>query len=151
MEHQPIKVLLVEDDPGDARLVAEMLKAGGGMGFELSRAIRLADGLQLLDSRHYDVAPLDLTLPDSPGLLTLLKFTGHARNKKVPVIVLTGMDSTMAGSWPVQEGAIDYLVKASRCRSAGVLDSFSHRTVAKPSGQQPAQEVAGATKGSDVV
>jgi DNA-binding response OmpR family regulator len=129
-----------------------MLSDGAAPGFELSRPIRLADGLQLLDSRQYDVVLLDLTLPDSPGLLTLMKFTVHARKKRVPVIVLTGLDSTMAGSWALQEGAADYLVKGKV--DANMLE-FSIRYAIEqqrsPSEGRPAQEAARATKGSDVV
>jgi DNA-binding response OmpR family regulator len=110
MEHQPAEVLLIEDDLGDARLVKEMLAEAGDPGFNLSHAVRLADGLRLLAARRFDIVLLDLTLPDSAGMITLLKVKNAAR-AGVPVVVLTGLDDDVAGSWSLQEGATDYLVK----------------------------------------
>jgi CheY-like chemotaxis protein len=60
-----IQVLLVEDDPADARLIREILAESGEVRFELAHVVRLRDGLQRLDEERFGVVLLDLSLPDS--------------------------------------------------------------------------------------
>jgi len=109
MTRAPIKILLVEDNPGDARLIREMLAEEGEGQFVITHAERLGDAFHRLDEEHDDVILLDLSLPDSHGLDT---FDGiHGRASEVPVIVLTGLDDESIAVKAVQEGAQDYLVK----------------------------------------
>jgi DNA-binding response OmpR family regulator len=102
------KVLLVEDNPLDARLLREYLAAGGGA-LELRWADDLAKGLAMAAELPPDIAILDLTLPDSKGLDTFLRF--HQAAPFLPVIVMTGLDDQDLAVEAVRRGAQDYLVK----------------------------------------
>ena len=106
---RPIKVLLIEDSPGDARLLREALADGKGMSFELECADRLSAGLERLAQGGIELLLLDLGLPDSQGLDTLARTQPHVRG--VPVIVLTGLHDEILGVKAVQMAAQDYLVK----------------------------------------
>src|SRR3954470_17704724 len=83
-------VLLIEDNPGDARLIREMLAENPEAPFELHFAERLAHGLAFLAGKPASVVLLDLSLPDSLGLETFAKVYAHSPG--VPIIVLTGTD-----------------------------------------------------------
>ena len=104
---QPIKVLLIEDNPGDARLIKEYLSEIQCKAFEMEWVDRLSEGLKHLDGK--DVAVLDLTLPDSMGLDTFKRV--HSEAPALPVIVLTGNDDDSLALKALQDGAQDYLVK----------------------------------------
>jgi serine phosphatase RsbU (regulator of sigma subunit) len=104
-----LQVLLVEDNPGDARLIREMLKESGEVRFELTGADRLDRGVELLDRDRFTVVLLDLSLPDSHGLETFRALRAHTAD--VPVVVLTGLADENMAIQAVQEGAQDYLVK----------------------------------------
>jgi PAS domain S-box-containing protein len=104
---QPLSVLLIEDNPGDARLIREMLADVPAGRVRLQHAERLAAGLERLDSA--DVVLLDLSLPDSHGLETFQRLRDAA--PRVPVVVLTGLDDETVAVRAVQEGAQDYLPK----------------------------------------
>ena len=109
MDEGSIEVLLVEDNPGDARLIQEILAEVRGTPFDLEHVDRLSAGLERLSSRGIDVVLLDLSLPDSRGLDTFV--TMHAQASQVPIIVLTGLDDEELAVTAVREGAQDYLVK----------------------------------------
>lgn len=109
MSSQDIKVLLVEDNPGDARLVREMLHEGGEAEFSIAHVEQLGEALERLGEERFDVILLDLSLPDSHGLDTFIKV--HDRASEVPILVSTGLDDEALGVKAVQEGAQDYLVK----------------------------------------
>lgn len=109
MTRAPIKVLLVEDNPGDARLIREMLAEAGEGQFVITHVERLGDAFHRLDEEHDDVILLDLSLPDSHGLETFSEI--HDRGSGVPVIVLTGLGDESIAVKAMQEGAQDYLVK----------------------------------------
>src|SRR5712664_2681485 len=83
-------VLLIEDNPGDVRLIREMLAEGEDALFELACVGRLSQGLEYLATRSASLVLLDLSLPDSYGFDTFLKVYAHS--PKVPIIVLTGHD-----------------------------------------------------------
>jgi diguanylate cyclase (GGDEF)-like protein len=109
MQHDSTTILLVEDNPGDARLLHEALADAGPFRFELTRCERLGDALKALAGDRFDVVFLDLSLPDSLGLDTF--FRVHRAAPNVPIIVLTGScDETLAVK-AVKAGAQDYLVK----------------------------------------
>lgn len=103
-----LKVLLVEDNPGDVRLIRELLAEERGA-FELESADRLSKGLDRLAASEVKVVLLDLGLPDSQGLETFLEL--HRRAPDAPTIVLTGLDDQDLALSAVREGAQDYLVK----------------------------------------
>jgi len=109
MSDNPIRILLVEDNPGDARLIIEYLPRSGDEKFNVIVAARLDTGSGLLHEHPFDVVLLDLTLPDSNGLATFERI--HRQNPAVPVIVLTGLDDKTVGVAAVKAGAQDYLLK----------------------------------------
>jgi PAS domain S-box-containing protein len=103
------RVMLVEDNPGDARLVRELLVSSSTAQFELAHVERLSEALTRLETERFDVLLLDLSLPDSQGLATFL--TTRDRTPGLPIVVLTGLDDETLAMQAVQEGAQDYLVK----------------------------------------
>jgi phosphoserine phosphatase RsbU/P len=104
-----MKILLVEDNPGDARLLREVLREEGPGEFEVVTVDRLADAHRELGTSGFDIVLLDLSLPDSSGLDTLRLTLPHA--PQTPIIVLTGLDDERIALRAVQAGAQDYLVK----------------------------------------
>ncbi len=102
-------VLLIEDNPGDARLIREMLAEEPDSPFNLHFSERLAHGLDFLANEKPDLVLLDLSLPDSLGLETFAKVYEHS--PAVPIIVLTGTDDKTVALKAVKGGAQDYLVK----------------------------------------
>jgi len=111
-----IKILLVEEDPGDARLMADLLSSSSDAQYKLTVTDRLESGIGLLGEEAFDLVLLDLALPDSDGLETFQ--TLHSRAPTVPIIVLTGLDVESIGATAVQKGAQDYLIKGLVDRSA---------------------------------
>jgi len=103
------KVLIIEDNPGDARLIQAMIEEEEGSPFTLHFADRLAHGLEQLSSGETALVLLDLSLPDSFGLETFAKVYAHS--PAVPIIVLTGNDDQKVALSAVKSGAQDYLVK----------------------------------------
>jgi len=85
-----IKVLMIEDNPADARLIAEMLKDIDNFDFELLNASRLDEGLKFLITHQFDMIFLDLCLPDSDGIDTFNITNYNAPD--LPIIVLTGLE-----------------------------------------------------------
>ncbi len=108
---QTIRLLLIEDNPGDARLVREHLAdASGALSFEIQAAPTLAEAMTATTGQAApDMVLLDLSLPDSHGLETLARWQAAAPT--LPVIVLTGSDDEALAVAAVREGAQDYLVK----------------------------------------
>lgn len=106
---EPIRVLLIEDNDGDARLIREILMSGRGAQFELERVDRLSAARERLAGGGIHAILLDLTLPDSSGLDTF--FQVHARAPHVPITILSGLDDEDVSIRAVHEGAQDYLVK----------------------------------------
>jgi diguanylate cyclase (GGDEF)-like protein len=109
MENHFLKVLLVEDNPGDARLIREMLEEARAAKFELLYVDRLDEGLKCLTQQTLDLILLDLSLPDSQGLDTFIKT--YTQATKVPIVVLTGLDDEALAVRTIQLGAQDYLIK----------------------------------------
>jgi serine phosphatase RsbU (regulator of sigma subunit) len=104
-----IRLLLVEDDDGDALLVADLLEDSLPAA-SLTRARTFREALAKLDS-SIDCLLLDLKLPDAEGLDTVVRIRAQA--PAIPLIVLTGLDDEAAGANAVDAGAQDYLVKGS--------------------------------------
>jgi CheY-like chemotaxis protein len=105
----PLEVLLVEDNPGDARLVKESLDESGAQSFNLTHVERLEDAIRRLEHDRYDVVLLDLLLQDSQRLGTLMAI--HQQAPRVPIVVFTGLEDDVVGLWALSEGAEDYVVK----------------------------------------
>jgi signal transduction histidine kinase len=108
-EERVIKALLVEDDRDDAFLLRMMLAEAPAVKFEMVEAERISAALALTAEGQFDVALLDLSLPDSTGLDTYRELRQGA--PELPVVVLTGLDDESMAVSAVQEGAQDYLVK----------------------------------------
>jgi serine phosphatase RsbU (regulator of sigma subunit) len=106
---EEIRVLLVEDDEGDARLVEDALSERLPLAL-LARSRTLADALAALDGR-IDCVLLDLGLPDAVGMDAVARLRG--RVPAIPLIVLTGLNDEDAGLAAVEAGAQDYLVKGN--------------------------------------
>ncbi len=106
-----MNILIIEDNPADARFVVELLKQCGDFAFNSTHTERLDKALQLLEKEEFDVVLLDLNLPDSRGLDGLKRIT--SLKSRVPVILLTGTDDEQLGVQALQKNAADYLVKGT--------------------------------------
>lgn len=106
---QNIHALLIEDNPGDARLIQEMLSEADPAACMVTVVNRLAEGREALKKGGFDVVLLDLTLPDSVGLETLSRLCPGI--PAAAVIVLTGLDDEAVAVEALRKGAQDYLVK----------------------------------------
>ena len=104
-----IKLLLVEDNPGDADLIRERLEDDPLAEFDVKHVEMLADALRALAGNNFDAILLDLGLPDSQGLETVRRTVAAAA--ATPIVVLTGLNDDTVGMQAVREGAADYLVK----------------------------------------
>jgi two-component system sensor histidine kinase UhpB len=105
-----MRILIVEDNPGDVRLLRELLCGGRSPEvFALVHVDRLAAALETLAQTSFDAVLLDLSLPDSQGLASLSRM--HAAKPGMPVVVLTSLDDEVLGLQLLQAGAQDYLVK----------------------------------------
>jgi two-component system, NarL family, sensor histidine kinase UhpB len=106
-----MRILMVEDNPGDVRLLREHLLGERSLAtvFQLVHVDRLALALESLEKASFDVLLLDLSLPDSQGMGTLN--TMHAARPGMPIVVLTSLDDEVLGLQLLQAGAQDYLVK----------------------------------------
>ena len=123
MDPNLIRVLLVEDNLGDARLLRETLTKAEVAPFALAYVDCLGDALKLLGEEAYDAVLLDLGLPDSHGRETLL--TARSAAPAVAIVVLTGFEDEALALKAVQEGAQDYMVKG-HVDSATLLRSLRY-------------------------
>lgn len=105
-----IRVLVVEDNPGDAALIRYSLAEPGPGKFSIAHAPTLADAVGQMQAGLFDVVLLDLSLPDSYGLETVKKILDAAPHKAA-VVVLSGLDDEELALEAVKQGAQDYLVK----------------------------------------
>lgn len=118
-----MRLLLVEDNPADARWVREMLADAGG-GVDLTHVESLAGALASLHTQSFDALLLDLNLPDSAGPEQTLDQIISASGS-VSVVVLTGLEDEGAGNQAVALGAQDYLVKG-RFDGSFLLRTLQH-------------------------
>lgn len=109
MTGKSVSTLLVEDNPGDRRLICEMLSETTAVSFDVQHADRLQAAIDYLRESRVAVVLLDLGLPDSQGLATLRKV--YAQVPDLPIVVLTGLNDEVVGVQAVNEGAQDYLIK----------------------------------------
>jgi signal transduction histidine kinase len=104
-----VKILLIEDNLAEARLLQEFLKQSPSKEFSLVHVQRLRDAFYELSQQNYDVILLDLTLPDSQGLSSLPLLMSQAPS--TPIVVLTNINDEELAIEAVRQGAQDYLVK----------------------------------------
>ncbi len=109
MSENSVAILLVEDNPAQARLLQEHLKSVRHTAFEWTSVSRLEGAIAALKASRFDVMLLDLTLPDSQGLESLDRIVAVA--PELPVVVLTNADDDSLALDAVRLGAQDYLVK----------------------------------------
>jgi len=110
MSPEPIRVLLLEDDPDDAFLLRDVLEGTAPGQFAIEHVTRLAEAIERLSPSPPDAVLSDLNVLDSQGLDTLLGI--RSARSDVPIVVLTGVDDEAVAVRAVQEGAQDYLTKA---------------------------------------
>ncbi|MCB1099411.1 MAG: response regulator [Verrucomicrobiae bacterium] len=109
-EGQPTRILVVEDNPGDYRLIAECFRESiQRMPAEITNAATLTDALAILSNRETDIVLLDLSLPDSFGLDTFRSINKIA--PKLPIVVLSGNENEDLAAEIVKLGAQDSLSK----------------------------------------
>lgn len=113
----PTRILLIEDNLGDARLIETYLDRCQN-GYNVEHVKNLAEGINRLKGNTYDAVLSDLGLPDSDGILSIYKIRDTAPN--VPLVVLTGNNDQNLAVMAVREGAQEYLLKDRI--NAGVLD-----------------------------
>jgi len=104
-----IKILLVEDNPGDVRLIQEWMSEIRDVSYQVDSFRRLSEALDYLDRQKPDIVLLDLGLPDSQGLDTLLEFRTYS--PEIPVVVMTSLDDEATAIEALRHGAQDYIVK----------------------------------------
>ncbi|MGA1870510.1 MAG: PAS domain S-box protein [bacterium] len=109
MINKCIKILLIEDNPGDARLIREILSQAHDVVFDITWATYLDKGLGHLSSESFDGILLDLSLQDSFGIETFVKLKKQA--PQIPILILTGLNDESLALKAVREGAQDYLMK----------------------------------------
>lgn len=106
-----LRVLLVEDEPGDAKLVEFALRMSTAPSFVVSHVTSLAAAVRHMQSgTEVDVILLDLSLPDSSGISTVSRMQEAA--PKTPIVIMTGMDDPRFASYALEAGAQDYLIKS---------------------------------------
>lgn len=105
---RPIRVLIVEDNPGDAALIRRALRSVKSREFQISHVRHLSSALEGIH-RYHDVVLLDLNLPDSQDLETLHRL--RASEPHLPIIVVTGIEDRRKAVEALANGAQDYLVK----------------------------------------
>ena len=102
-------ILLVEDNPGDARLIRELFRDIQGRSFDILTAESLRQAHERLKEHRVDLALVDLSLPDSHGLDTFRKLAESYPS--LPQVLLTGLNDQETAIQAVREGAQDYLLK----------------------------------------
>jgi len=105
----PIRALLIEDNPGDARLAQVYLSESASYSVSVDTAQSLSEGIKAVGNGSFDIVLLDLTLPDSEGLATFTTFFKAAPH--LPIVVLSGQEDEVLARRLVQLGAQDSLPK----------------------------------------
>jgi CheY-like chemotaxis protein len=109
MKSATVRVLIVEDNQGDARLVREMLSETNIGVYEVTHVGRVSEAVARLRNGDVDVTLLDLSLPDGLGVDTVIQV--YAAAPQIPIVVMSGTEDEMVIARAVEEGAQDYLVK----------------------------------------
>jgi signal transduction histidine kinase len=122
------KVLLVEDNPGDVRLLREMFNEEGSPDVDLACVSFMSEAEKYLATCTVDIILLDLGLPDAQGLAAIRRVRMAASD--IPLVVLTGMDDEALAAQCLQEGAQDYLIKG-QIETRGLLRVLRYATERK--------------------
>jgi DNA-binding response OmpR family regulator len=117
------RLLLVEDNLGDARLLREMFNEQGVHNTEVTHVERLSEAEKHLSEHAVDVILLDLGLPDAQGLAAVRR--ARAAALRIPLVVLTGLDDESLATQALQEGAQDFLVKG-QIETRGLLRALRY-------------------------
>jgi diguanylate cyclase (GGDEF)-like protein/PAS domain S-box-containing protein len=117
------RLLLVEDNAGDARLLREMFSEEGSPNTELAHVMSLREAERYLAERAVDIILLDLGLPDAQGLSAVRR--AQAAAPRIPLVVLTGLDDEAVAAQALQEGAQDYLIKG-QIETRGLLRALRY-------------------------
>jgi len=124
MTKKSIKVLLlIEDNPGDARLLREMLNEQESHSTKLTHADCMSQAEKYLAENAFDLILLDLGLPDAQGLAAVQR--ARAAAPRIPLVVLTGLDDESLAGQALQEGAQDYLIKG-QIETRGLLRALRY-------------------------
>jgi diguanylate cyclase (GGDEF)-like protein/PAS domain S-box-containing protein len=124
MKPRAIKVLLlVEDNPGDARLLREMLDEQQSHKTMMTHADCMSQAEMYLAKGAFDIILLDLGLPDAQGLAAVRR--ARAAAPRMPLVVLTGTDDELLAGQALQEGAQDYLIKG-QIETRGLLRALRY-------------------------
>lgn len=121
MDKALIEILLIEDNLADTEYLKEMLSAGRHPAFAIQHATRLSQGISLLGEKRFDIVLLDLGLPDSQGIDTLMSI--RKESPEVPVLILTGLADEDFALKAIKSGADDYLIKGQ------ITDTLLVRTI----------------------
>lgn len=108
--HSKLSILIIEDNPGDARLVQEHIKEHSTKEQNMTHVETLQLALEQLDENTFDVALLDLGLPDATDLSSLIELV--KLHKDLPIVVISGNDDSTMGEKAVEQGAQNYITKS---------------------------------------
>ena len=114
-----LQILLIEDNPGDVRLLQEILSKIKGGSFALEWFSSLSEGLERLTTDDIDIVLLDLLLPDSQGLDTFIQVQAHS--PQVPIIILSGLDDEALAVEAVREHIANQLGMGVVEAASGIL------------------------------
>lgn len=145
MPDQALRLLLVEDNPKDARLLDLALGETDGIAYRLEVAPNLAEGVRRLLAGGIHLVLLDLGLPDSQGLDTLVRLVQAVAD--VPIVVVTGLDDEEMEASAKRRGAMGYLVKGRVTPQALVhvmQDAVARRDHARGGTRDPRGSASGA-------
>ena len=111
MSGAPIRILLVEDNPGDAGLIKAALRedSPSAPSFDCVHAERLSEALNLLEQSAFDLLLLDLMLPDGCGVESVIRVQCMAPS--LPIVIMSGLDDEAVAMEAMRSGAQDYLIK----------------------------------------
>ena len=104
-----IRILLIDDNPGDAYLIEDHLEEFANFSYEIKNVGTLNEALSILKEQPFDVILSDLSLPDSDGVNTFSRI--HNENPLIPLIILSGSNDEEIGAYSVEKGARDFFVK----------------------------------------
>ena len=116
-------ILLIEDNPGDARLLEEMFRERDAQEVQLRHVRRMEEAEKYLAENPVDIILLDLELPDAEGLEAVRR--ARAAAPQIPLVVLSGLDDELMAVRALQEGAQDYLLKG-HTETRGLLRSLRY-------------------------
>jgi len=146
MKDMPTRILLVEDNSLDVRLLREMLKDQGRHKFALAEVGFMGEAESHLATNAVDVILLDLGLPDAQGLESVRR--AHAAAPGTPLVVLTGCDDESMADKALREGAQDFLVKGT-IETPGLARAIRYATQRKTAEvemQEARKEAEGANR-----